>query len=358
MKKQLIAALLLAGTTAAAQNTKPNPVTISGYLETYYSYDFNRPLNNAKPGFIYSHHRNNELNLNLGFLKAAYNADRVRANLALAAGTYMNANYTAEQGVLKNVYEANAGVKLSVKSELWLDAGILPSHIGWESAIGKDCPTLSRSLAADNSPYFESGLRLSYTSASQQWYLAALVLNGWQRIQRVDGNTTPAFGTQVTFKPSSSVTLNSSTFIGNDKPDSVRQMRYFHDLYGVFQLGPKFAATLGFDIGAEQKEKGKSDMNTWYTPVAILKFMPDAKWSIAIRGEYYHDENGVIIATGTPNGFRTWGYSANLDYNIRNNFMWRIEFRNQNSKDAIFTDHDGIAVKQTPGLSTALAFSF
>ena len=29
--------------------------------------------------------------------------------IALAAGTYMNANYAAEPGVLKNIYEANAG---------------------------------------------------------------------------------------------------------------------------------------------------------------------------------------------------------------------------------------------------------
>jgi hypothetical protein len=95
-------------------NSQDNPAfTVSGYVEAYYSYDFNKPMDNNRPGFIYSHNRHNEFNLNLGFIKGTYNAERVRANLALAAGTYMNANYAAEPGVLKNIYEANAGVKLS-----------------------------------------------------------------------------------------------------------------------------------------------------------------------------------------------------------------------------------------------------
>jgi Putative beta-barrel porin-2, OmpL-like. bbp2 len=358
MKKVLLGISMIAGISAAAQETKPSPFTVSGYLETYYAYDFNKPVNNTRPSFIYSHNRANEVNLNLGFIKGSYNTDKLRANLSVATGTYMNANYSAEPGVLKNIYEANIGVRLSKKSNLWLDAGILPSHIGWESAIGKDCWTLSRSLAADNSPYFETGAKLSYTSKNEKWVLAAFVLNGWQRIQRVDGNTTPAFGTQVTYKPTAKITLNSSTFIGNDKPDSVRQMRYFHDFYGIFQLNDKLAAMAGFDFGAEQKQKGSSAMNTWYTPVIILKYAATPKTNIGVRGEYYADQSGVIISTGTPNGFKTWGFSANVDYNILDNIMWRVEIRNLQSKDDIFTKKDATAGNNNLALATSLAISF
>jgi dTDP-4-dehydrorhamnose 3,5-epimerase-like enzyme len=38
------------------------------------------------------------------------------------------------------------------------------------------------------------------------------------------------------------------------------------------------------------------------------------KFNLAIRGEYYNDENGVIINTETINGFQTYGYSLNFDY--------------------------------------------
>jgi hypothetical protein len=358
MKKLITGIILLISTGVMAQDEKTPPITISGYVEAYYNYDFNRPLNNTMPPFLYNFTRDNEVNLNLGYIKASYNSDKVRGNFTFATGTYMNANYSAEPGLLKNIYEANIGVRLSAKSNLWLDAGVLPSHIGWESAVGKDNPTLSRSLAAENSPYFETGARLSYTSKSEKWYLSALILNGWQRIQRVDGNTTPAFGTQVTFKPSSKIILNSSTFIGNDKPDSVKRMRYFHDFYGAFQLSNKWTATLGFDIGAEQKVKGSSDFNTWYTSALILKYAATSKTSLAVRTEYYDDKNSVIIATDTPNGFKTWGFSANVDYNILSNLMWRVELRSLNSKDDIFINRNNKNINNNVALTTSLAFSF
>lgn len=233
---------------------------ISGYVETYYSYDFSKPDNHSKAGFMYSHNKHNEFNLNLGFIKVGYQTEKVRANLALATGTYMNANYAAEAGVMKNIYEANAGVKISKKQEVWIDAGIMSSHLGFESAVGKDNWTVTRGIYAENSPYFETGAKISYTTSNSKWMISALLLNGWQRIQRVDGNNTPSFGHQLVYKPNSKITLNSSSFIGNDKPDSIKQMRYFHNLYGIFQINDKFGITAGFDLGAEQKKQRQQQL--------------------------------------------------------------------------------------------------
>ncbi len=334
-----------------------SPFTVSAYVESYYVQDLHKTDNHTMPGFIYNHNRTGEVNLNLAFLKGSYTTDRLRANLALAAGTYMNANYAAEPGVLKNVYEANAGVKIAKNHNLWLDAGIMPSHIGFESAIGKDNWALTRSLVAENTPYFESGLKLGYTSDNEKWYFSAVYLNGWQRIQRVDGNSTPAFGTQVTFKPNAAVTLNYSTFIGSDKPDSTRQMRYYHNIYGVFQLSDQWGLTTGFDIGSEQKAKGSSEFNTVYVPVMILRFSPSSKINVAARGEYYHDKNGVIIATGTEHGFRTFGMSLNLDYQISQQVMWRIEARRLNSRDAIFNGKSEDMSRNKTYVTTALTFA-
>lgn len=359
MKKILFVLLAVCGITASAQNDSINkPLTISGYAEVYYTADFNNPKNNNRPGFVYSHNRNNEININLAFIKAAYNTENIRANLALAAGTYMNANYAAEQGVMKNVYEANVGLKISKKHNLWIDAGIFPSHLGFESAVGKDNWTLTRSLFADNSPYFETGAKISYTSESGKWFISGLVLNGWQRIQRVDGNSTPAFGHQLIFKPNEKLTINSSSFIGNDKPDSIRQMRYFHNLYAVYQINKKLGITAGFDIGAEQKSKGSEQYNIWYTPVLVAKYNVTDKLSFTARGEYYQDKKGVIISTGTENGFKTFGYSFNADYQILPNLVWRTEIRNLNSKDAIFMNRTDEFNKNSLTATTALAISF
>lgn len=341
MKKLIFLLVFIGSFTAKAQHdSTARPLTVSAYIETYYTYDFGKPQSGNRPGFAYSHNRHNEFNLNLGLLKAAYQKNNIRANLALAAGTYMNANLAAEPGVLKNIYEANAGAKVSKKSNLWIDAGIFPSHIGFESAIGKDCWNLTRSILADNSPYYESGAKISYTSANEKWFISGLILNGWQRIQRVEANSTIALGHQLTYKPTSKITFNSSSFIGNDKPDSSRQMRYFHNFYGIFHLTDQLALTTGFDFGVEQKAKGSRNYNKWYAPVLIARISPDAKNRLAFRVEYYADADGVIIpinnGTGNPNGFKTWGYSINYDRSIVDNMLWRMEGRGFSGKANTF----------------------
>ena len=342
---------------SAQSESSQNPLTISGYLELYYAFDMATPDDHNRPGFVYSYNRHNEVNLNMGFLKAAYQTAQTRANLAVMAGNYANANLAAEPGVLKNIFEANAGVKLLKNKNLWIDAGIFGSHIGFESAIGKDCWNLTRSMLADNSPYYESGVKISYTTDNEKWYFAGLFLNGWQRMQRVSGNNTPSFGHQITFKPNAKVTLNSSSFIGSDTPDNIRQMRYFHNFFGQFQMADKWAMIVGFDIGTQQKSKGSNDYNTWYSPIIILKYTPSDKVSVAARGEYYSDANGVIISTGTTNGFQTFGYSLNMDYRILDNMVWRLEARTLKSKDKIFTLNDE-PDNQNYLITTALAISF
>ncbi len=360
MKKLVLSVMIAFGFTVSnAQEVEKekSPLTFSGYLETYYSYDFNEPVNHTRPSFVYNHNRHNELNLNLGFAKMNYATDNVRGNLAVMAGTYAQYNLAAEQDLLQHVFEANVGVKISSKHNLWIDAGIMPAHIGFESAIGKDNQTLTRSILADNSPYFEAGVKIGYTSPSEKWYLAAMYLNGWQRIQKIEGNQTPAFGTQLTYKPNAKTTLNWSTFAGNGFPDIDRKWRYFHNLFGQFKLDAKTNLTTGFDIGSQQYARGSEKYDVWYTPVLILQHKPTDKIQLAIRGEYYSDEKGVIIAAGTPNGFQTYGFSANFDYLVSNNVMFRIEARDFNSKDDVFV-RNGNPTNNNVFLTTSMAISF
>jgi antitoxin component YwqK of YwqJK toxin-antitoxin module len=53
------------------------------------------------------------VNLNLGFVKAAYQKANIRANMALMVGTYANANLAPENGVLKkNIVYYNSKEKI------------------------------------------------------------------------------------------------------------------------------------------------------------------------------------------------------------------------------------------------------
>lgn len=329
---------------------------LSGFLDVFYVYDFARPAGPSRQPFFFNHNRHNEFNLNLGFIQWKVSHAKYRANLALQAGTYPNDNYAEEPGLLKAILEASVGVSLNSSNSLWLDIGIMPSHIGFESAISMDNPTLTRSILAENSPYFMAGAKLGY-QPNEKWYIAGLILNGWQRIQRLPGNSKPAFGSQVTYTPSGGLTFNWSTFIGTNDPDSTRRMRYFNNFFGKFQLSEQVTLTAGFDIGLQQSEKGGSNFDHWFSPVVIAQYKIQPHLRTAIRAEYYQDATGIIIPRDTPNGFQSLGVSWNLDYLPTDAIMLRSEARWLNSRDKIFETPNGRADRNFfIGISMAVRF--
>ena len=331
---------------------------VNGYLETYYQNDENQPNNRKRPDFIYNHTRTNQVAINLALISAHFNTERWRANLGIASGDYMQANYAAEPSALSHLFEANIGVKLAQEVDLWLDVGVMPSHIGFESAIGANNWTLTRSLMAENSPYFETGAKLSYTTEDKKWFVSALLLNGWQRIQRANDNTTPAFGHQLTYRPSDRLTINSSSFIGNDKSDRDRQMRYFHNLYAQMTIDDAWDVIAGLDVGIEQSARNSSAYHRWYSPIVILKYQYNPRLSVAARVERYRDKHGVIIVTDTPNGFDVQGVSVNANIQLTPQSMWRLELKHFTSQDKLFRQGANRRDDESVSVTTALTFGF
>jgi hypothetical protein len=320
----------------AQQDSIEAKINVSGFIDIYYAYDFNKPAGTQRQNFLYNHNRHNEINLNLGFIKLNVEHPKYRANIALHAGTYSKDNYALEPEEYRNIFEANAGVSLNKKNNLWLDAGIFTSHIGFESAISSENWTLTRSLVAENSPYYLTGIKLTHTP-NDNLSLSFLLCNGWQRIQRVTDNSLPSIGTQVYFEKGD-VVFNWNTFLGTDDPDSTRRIRFFNNVYTHWNVSDKAGLTLGFDVGFQQKVKGSSSYNFWYSPVAIFRHVLTNNWSYALRGEYYTDPSEVIIVTNTENGFRTTGLSLNLDYKPYEQMLCRIETRWLKSTDNVFNE--------------------
>lgn len=346
----------LSAQTEEVWQQKPS-LTISGFADVFYVFDFNLPLGTVRQSFLYNHNRHNELNLNLAYIKFGLNHSKYRSNIALQAGTYANDNYAAEPGVLKNIFEASIGISLNQKNNLWLDAGILPSHIGFESTISSDNWTMTRSILAENSPYFLAGTKLTFTP-TEKWEIAGLLVNGWQRIQRLPGNSLPALGSQVKYKLTEKITLNWSSFIGTDDPDSTRRIRYFSNFYGQFQLTDKFGLIAGFDIGAQQRVKNSATYDAWLSPVIIGQFTLGKSWKTAIRAEYYQDKTGVIIPIESTTGFKTTGLSLNLDYSPTQNIICRLEGRWLTSQDNLFESKRGLnRGNLILGTSIAIRFS-
>lgn len=327
--------------TLFGQKDSIKSLQFQAYGELYYSYDFDNPQNHDKPIFVYNHKRHNEINVNLALVKATYTQDNIRANAALMVGNYAQYNLAAEPNWAQNIFEANVGFKISKKHNLWIDAGIMPSHIGFESAIGADCWTLTRSILAENSPYYETGIKMAYTNPSEKLNISFLLLNGWQKIKKPDAIQKPSFGIQIFYKPSQKISLNYSNFIGTDKADSLKAWRTYHNFYAIVEPFPKWGIIAGVDLGSDRDVKSK--YNILYAPIIMLRYKPKDKYNLTIRGEYYNDKKQLFITTNTPNGFQVFGCSTNVDLQLQDNVWWRFEIKKYLASDAIFNNNNNFS---------------
>lgn len=315
--------LLLIVTGLHAQTDSSRSIKLSGYAEFYYSFDFSQPSQKEKEAIFYNHKRNHTLQANLLMLKGTYSSKRMRANVGIMSGNYSRYNLSQEPRLLRAAYEFNLGVRLSRKHKLWADIGIFPSHIGFESAIGFSCPTLTRSMVAENSPYYESGLNLNFTSEKEKWMLSLWLLNGWQRIHLSKDAQKPSGGLQILYKPNANLTLNYSNFWGSARADSLNSFRTYHNLYALYRSCSKLETTIGFDLGTENGAVVSNGI--WLTPVVIIRYFPTPDFRMAMRGEYFHDPKQIIINAPNIRGFQMFGLSVNADYQIRSLLLLRVE---------------------------------
>ncbi len=307
---------------------KKGVVTLGGMVDTYYLYDFNNPQGKDRP-FTFSNSRHNEFTINLAYIDIKYISERLRGRVVPGFGTYMNANYVDEPATLKNFVEANIGVKLSAKKNIWLDAGILGSPYTPESAISKDQIMYTRSIGTDLVPYYLSGVKLSLPLAPKLMSYI-YILNGWQNIKET--NEQKSLGTQVEYRPNDKLLLNWNTYTGDDRSDAspTKRVRFFNDFYVIYNPNDKFTFTSCAYLGFQQY----TDIETkvWWQANAIMKYNFTKKLNLAGRIEYFSDKRGEYV------GSNVFSTSASFNISVLDNVLIRFEGRFYAAEDNIYTN--------------------
>jgi hypothetical protein len=343
-----LALLALAAPVMAQQADTTAHVTFGAFVDGYFAYDFNRPAGHDR-AFTTQAQRHDEFAVNLAHVEARYQSPQARARLALQAGTSVQANYAAEpdsvagfQNLLPYLQEAYAGI--AVTPTLWIDAGIFFSHIGGESWISADNPTYTRSLTAELSPYYETGVRASW-QALPSLAVAAVVVNGWQNI--AETNHDKAAGLRLDWTASPAVTISYSNFVGREASAATgdQDVRFFNDFGARIAPSPRVLLIPTFDIGTQ-------DGDTWYGASLVGRYAVTPTVGVNGRVERYDDRHGVIAP-----GLRVNGASLGVDV-ARGPALWRTEVRGLFGADEeIFPSHDG-ARRSDAAAVTSLSLRF
>jgi hypothetical protein len=289
-----------------------------------------------------------------------YQGSTFRAKLLPGMGSYMKANYSNENGIAQYIVEANAGVLLSKKKNIWLDAGILSSPYTNESAVSKDQLLYTRSFGPEYAPYYLTGLKLS-SPIHSKINLYLYLINGWQEIKR-QGNSL-AFGTQVEYRPNDKHLFNWNTYLGNESSPITPnyRTRFFADFYWLYNPNEKIAMALSAYWGSQQRinTSGRTFADSWGQMNLSLSYKLSKNWSVSGRAERFIDPKSVMITPITnATGFSTNSFSTCLNWAINKHFLWRTECRLFNAKTTVYLDKQNLPSNQLTWGLTSIVVQF
>lgn len=313
-------------------------VRFGAFVDGYLAYDGGRPRSLDR-AFTTQASRHGEFNVNLAFVEAQLTGPRVRGRLAVQAGTSVQVNYAGEPRLgatsgpdpARLLQEAWAGYE--VRPGLWVDAGIFFSNVGMEGWVSRENPTYTRSLVADYSPYYSSGVRATW-QATPRLSLRADVVNGWQNIS--ERNEDKSIGARLDFAASPSTTVSWYALGGREEG---ARLRLFNGVGIKSRLASSLELVAAVDAGREDGDsRAMTGVRTWHGGSAILRWSPTRTVAFHARAERYVDTDQVIVVTGAASGMRANGGSVGMDVQPALRLMWRAEARLVGNDGAIFPD--------------------
>ncbi len=349
--------LLLGGAALPLFAQDTSSLSVNAYIDAYYSYNNNEPATSVIP-YLVSSNRHNDFSINLAMLDVEYTGNRVRGRFAPGFGSYMNANYAAETGSFRNIVEASAGVKLSKKKEVWLDAGVMGAPFSYENAISKNQLVYSRSLAAEGSPYYVTGVKLTAPLA-KNFTGALYVVNGWQQI--TDVNNQKSLIGHLEFHPEN-VSMNLSAYYGNEQNivnTSFRE-RFLADFNIVYKESKSvpFSFSMGGYYGSQAILVSPSNTQNfdWWQANLALKYTFNNKIAISGRFEHFNDEDEIIYTSTvvSPN-FNMSSVTLGGSYAITDDALFRLEARGFLGENNAFTTSNNGSDRTSAIVWTSLA---
>ena len=338
---------------AAAPTSGPKIVPL-GYVETHFSWNFNRPANGITNyrGFDNRHATFTLDNVALG---ANAEAGPVAARLILQVGATPSTYYAGEPSLAgssganatsgelwKFVQEAN--FSLHATSALTVQGGLFPSPIGYEVLAVKDNWNWSRSNLFFALPYYHAGVRVTYELTAEIAWTAG-VYNGWNDI--VDGNEGKTVMTHLTYKVPDKVLVQALYCGGPERPTGAPEgpwFRHHFDLFGQIDVTSFLAFVAQLDYGFEPDRIGTA---RWWGGALYVRAKPVDRLYVALRGDFFHEDLATDSAgdrSSTPLFFNgvEWVSSptATLDFRPHERISLRLEGRHDMAASPLYFGHD------------------
>ncbi|MGD0957436.1 MAG: porin [Candidatus Acidiferrales bacterium] len=342
------------------------PTTLSGFVDTYYAFNFNQPTNlgsgpgSATFGNAGQFFDNNTQQFSLNAIElVADKAPDATAGGTGRAGYHVGIIYGQAAEAVNGTNNSTDASNLALK-EAYIDY-IAPIGKGLTITVGKFVTPAGNEVIESNAnwnysrsilfyyaiPYFHFGINAKYTF-NPQWSITGYLVNGWNNSQQQ--NTGKTYGVSLAWTPNKywAVTENylagpqddialGTGYVG--KPND--NWRQLEDAVIAYTPNAKWAFAVNGDYGYGDKfgdgetVAGNSPAVDWWGAAGYLKYTLSDKAYFAARYEYFSDPQGFELAVPFSNTHVEEG-TATFGYNLTSAFQTRFEFREDFSNQNIF----------------------
>lgn len=349
----LLSMVYFVSNSSAEDEAIAKGVKISGFVDTYYSYNFNNPnsrrnISTSNPlttNFDFEH---NTFSLNLAELVISKGADPVGFRVDLdfgpttdfvhCANTNCDALSTSTtESTFRHLQQAY--VTWATPFKLNLDYGKFVTHMGAEVIESKDNWNYTRGLLFCCAiPYYHAGLRANLP-ISNMIFVNGYLYNGWNNV--IENNGKKTFGLQVGITPIPQLPILLN-WIGPEDFAGSAIDRQVYEAIVTYNATDSLTFMADYNLGTQDSLAGAS--RKYWGIAAYAKWKQDP-YTLALRYEFADDKDNIMFGgTGDidTNGNKIQEFTVTAERTIGGSLLTRLEYRMDMSDDKIYEDDAGI----------------
>jgi hypothetical protein len=318
MKKTiLLFSAVISSLTVSAQEEPKSKLTFSGYMDSYFFANTNKPLSQSNLGASGTARAFDQKAGQFGFglvqTKASYTAanGKTEAVIDLAFGPNADlGNYGNVFGPISETTSTSLAIKQAyfnwkASDKLTLTAGQFGTHIGYEVIDAPINVNYSLSNLFNNGPFYHVGVKAAY-AVSSKFSLMGGVVNGIDNL--IDGNRGKALIAQVYLNPAKNWNLyiNGVTDgLKTNEDNADDASKSILDIVTTYQATSKLGLGLNYANGI--LKIGDNDAK-WSGLAAYANYAVSDKFNLAGRFETFDNSEA---ATGLVNSDSGKGVKMN-----------------------------------------------
>lgn len=343
------------------ETDKSEGLTLSGFVDLYYSYNLNRPSSNLN-GLSNFDFYSRSFGLNLAEVVVEKKPSPVGARVDLDFGpttewvhgyAHLASHPPAHNpGENERVFfsKIQQAFLTFATGNLTLEAGKFVTHMGLEVIETKDNWNYTRSLGfAYAIPYYHSGIRFSYLF-SDLLTIKGFLYNGWNNV--LENNLLKTFGVAIVVTPLSGLSLTANWIGPEASPGSYKGKNVVE---GILTYNP--SAALGFaaigDYGFLKTDSSPSQDLRYLALGGYARYTFGSN-ALTLRYEWTQDRDNAMYgfgitdpATGKADGPMVQEVTLTLEHTLAQSLLLRLELRSDFADKDLFEARDGTVLRRS-----------